>query len=153
MASELWWVFVVAGIVLIISEIFTLTFITLWFGVAAIITAIPVYFGQSMNTVIFVYSASLILLFIYGRKLIKFFGAGEDDLTKTNFTKTSTAGYSGSIGIVTEKIGVEGIPGRVYVNKEDWSAISVNGKEIEKDEQVRILKIDGVKLIVEKKED
>ena len=45
-----------------------------------------------------------------------------------------------------------GIAGRVYVNNESWSAVSANGKEIEKDEQVSILKIDGVKVIVEKKE-
>jgi len=153
MPSELWWVFIVTGIVLIILEIFTMTFITLWFGIATIIAAVPVYFEFSVNSVIGIYAISLLLLFIYGRKMIKFFGAGEDDPTKTNLTKTSTAGYAGSIGIVTKKIGESGTPGRVYVDNEDWSAVSANGKEIERDEQVRVIKIDGVKIIVEKKED
>jgi len=148
MASELWWVFVVAGIGLIISEIFIPGFVIMWFGVAAIITAIPVYLEASTNTIMLVYSASLILLGIFGRKMaMNFLNAGEDESTKTN---AST--LIGSVGIVTEKIGVTGIAGRVYVNNESWSAVSANGKEIEKDEQVSILKIDGVKVIVEKKE-
>jgi len=147
MASELWWVFVVAGIGLIISEIFIPGFVVMWFGVAAIITAIPVYLGASTNTVMLVYSVSLILLGIFGRKLaINLLNSGEDDSTKTN-----AATFVGSIGVVTQEIGVTGIAGRVYVNNESWSAISANGKEIEKDEQVRVLKIDGVKVIVEKK--
>ena len=146
--AELWWVFVVAGIGLIICEIFISGFVIMWFGVAAIITAIPVKMDASTNVIVSVYAISLILLGIFGRRLaMSFFNKGEDDSTKT-----STAGYSGSIGIVTEKIGITGIPGRVYVNNESWSAISANGKEIEKDVQVRILKIDGVKVIVEKKE-
>ena len=56
MASELWWVFVVAGIGLIISEIFIPGFVVMWFGVAAIITAIPVYLGASTNTIMLVLS-------------------------------------------------------------------------------------------------
>ena len=148
MASELWWVFVVAGIGLIICEIFIPGFVVMWFGVAAIITAIPVYLGASTNTVMLVYSVSLILLGIFGRKLaMNLLNSGEDDSTKTN-----AATFVGSIGVVTQEIGVTGIAGRVYVNNESWSAISANGKEIEKDQQVRVLKIDGVKVIVEKKE-
>ena len=147
MPSELWWVFVVAGIGLIICEIFIPGFVVMWFGVAAIITAIPVYLGASTNTVMLVYSVSLILLGIFGRKLaINLLNSGEDDSTKTN-----AATFVGSIGVVTQEIGVTGIAGRVYVNNESWSAISANGKEIEKDQQVRVLKIDGVKVIVEKK--
>ena len=148
MASELWWVFVVAGIGLIISEIFIPGFVVMWFGVAAIITAIPVYLGASTNTIMLVYSISLILLGVFGRKMaISFLNTGEDESTKTN-----AATFVGSIGIVTEDIGVAGTAGRVYVNNESWSAVSANGKEIKKDEQVRVLKIDGVKVIVEKKE-
>lgn len=52
MGPEFWWVWVVAGILLIIFEIFTAAFIVMWFGIAAILTAIPVYFGASIEAII-----------------------------------------------------------------------------------------------------
>ena len=69
MASELWWVFVVVGVVLVVCEIFIPGFVIMWFGVAAIIAAIPVYLEASINNVVLVYSVSLILFGIFGRRL------------------------------------------------------------------------------------
>jgi len=147
MASELWWVFVVVGVVLVICEIFIPGFVIMWFGVAAIIAAIPVYLEASMNTIVLVYSVSLILFGIFGRRLaMNYFNAGEDESTKTN-----VATIIGSIGVVTQKVGLTGVPGRVYVNNESWAAISADGKEIENDTQVIVEKIDGAKLIINKK--
>ena len=147
MASELWCVFVVVGVVLVVCEIFIPGFVIMWFGVAAIIAAIPVYLEASMNTVVLVYSVSLLLFGIFGRRLaMNYFNAGEDESTKTN-----VATIIGSIGIVTQKVGLTGVPGRVYVNNESWAAISANGKEIENDTQVIFVKIDGAKLIIERK--
>tara|TARA_B100000959_G_scaffold65883_1_gene69995 strand:- start:217 stop:660 length:444 start_codon:yes stop_codon:yes gene_type:complete len=147
MASELWWVFVVVGVVLVICEIFIPGFVIMWFGVAAIIAAIPVYLEASMNTIVLVYSVSLILFGIFGRRLaMNYFNAGEDESTKTN-----VATIIGSIGVVTHKVGLTGVPGRVYVNNESWAAISADGKEIENDTQVIVEKIDGAKLIINKK--
>ena len=147
MASELWWVFVVVGVVLVVCEIFIPGFVIMWFGIAAIIAAIPVYLEASMNTIVLVYSVSLLLFGIFGRKLaINYFNVGEDESTKTN-----VATIIGSIGIVTQKVGLTGVPGRVYVNNESWAAISANGKEIENDTQVIVVKIDGAKLIIERK--
>ena len=147
MASELWWVFVVIGVALMICEIFIPSFVIMWFGVAAIIAAIPVYLEASMNTIVLVYSVSLLLFGIFGRRLaMNYFNAGEDESTKTNVET-----IIGSIGVVTQKVGFTGVPGRVYVNNESWAAISANGKEIENDTQVIVEKIDGAKLIIKEK--
>lgn len=147
MASEVWWVFVVVGVALVICEIFIPSFVIMWFGVAAIIAAIPVYLEASMNTIVLVYSVSLLLFGIFGRRLaMNYFNAGEDESTKTNVET-----IIGSIGVVTQKVGLTGVPGRVYVNNESWAAISANGKEIENDTQVIVEKIDGAKLIIKEK--
>ena len=103
MESELWWVFVVVGVVLVVCEIFIPGFVIMWFGIAAIITAIPVYLEASMNTIVLIYSVSLLLFGIFGRKLaINYFNVGEDESTKTN-----VATIIGSIGIVTQKVGLQ----------------------------------------------
>jgi membrane protein implicated in regulation of membrane protease activity len=42
---NLWWVFVTVGILLMAMEVITPGFIIMWFGLATIVAAIPVYFG------------------------------------------------------------------------------------------------------------
>ncbi|MFH1074958.1 MAG: NfeD family protein [Candidatus Firestonebacteria bacterium] len=47
------------------------------------------------------------------------------------------------------KVGLDPV-GIVYINREDWSAESNDGQPIDKGEKVRVLKVEGVKLIVER---
>ena len=48
---------------------------------------------------------------------------------------------------------VDGERGRVRADGKDWSARSFDGGTIEKGEQVRVLRIEGVKLIVERQQE
>jgi len=59
---------------------------------------------------------------------------------------TGVSSLVNSIGEVKVKIDPEGI---VFVNNEDWSAISSSGKAIRKGEKVRVVSVEGVKLVVE----
>jgi membrane-bound serine protease (ClpP class) len=59
---------------------------------------------------------------------------------------TGVSSLVNSIGEVKVKIDPEGI---VFVNNEDWSAISSSGKTIRKGEKVRVVSVEGVKLVVE----
>ena len=58
MLSNLWWVFVCIGILLMVMEIFTPGFVIMWFGVSFIIAAIPVYFNASTQIIILTFSVS-----------------------------------------------------------------------------------------------
>ena len=64
--------------------------------------------------------------------------------------KTNADAVVGMEGIVTEPIDNLHEQGRVLVNGLSWSARSAGGEAIEKDQTVRVEKIDGVKLIVRK---
>lgn len=59
---------------------------------------------------------------------------------------TGISSLVNSIGDVKVGIAPEGI---VFVNKEDWSAVSSSGKSIRKGEKVKVVSVEGVKLVVE----
>ncbi len=56
----------------------------------------------------------------------------------------SLVGASGEVRVAIEPVGI------VSVNKEDWSACSADGKPILKGEKVKVLRLEGIKLIVER---
>ena len=145
MIENLWWAYIAVGIFLIIIEIFIPNFIIMWFGVSAIITAIPVYFGASTKAVILTYAISLLMLTTLVRKItINYFSKSSQGV------KTNTMNLIGKTGIVSEEIDQIAATGRVRVGKEEWSAISHSNEMILKGEKILVHAIEGVKLIVMK---
>lgn len=84
-----------------------------------------------------------VLSLIFTKPLVK---------NKLNFKKTETNAdrVIGKTAIVTDEINSEKFAGEVKVNGQMWSAISYENEIIEKDSKVKILDIEGVKLVVEK---
>ncbi len=145
MLANLWWVFVFIGIILIIIEIFTQGFIIMWFGIASIIAAIPVYFNASPAIVILIYAISLLLLTVFVRKItLNFLSKSSRDI------KTNVIGIVGRTGIVIEEINPLTSTGKVRVDGEVWTAISENGQVILEKEKIIVCKAEGVKLIIRK---
>ena len=64
-------------------------------------------------------------------------------------TKTNIDMIIGKIGIVTKEIN-ELSPGRVKVSGKDWMAVS--NSHIDEGKKVRVLKIEGAKIIVREEE-
>ena len=61
-------------------------------------------------------------------------------------TVSGAEGLIGLTGNVTKRLAPEGI---VYVNREDYTARSRNESVIESGSKVKIISVDGIKLIVE----
>ena len=72
-----------------------------------------------------------------------------DKFINKNVTKTNIDMIIGKIGIVTKEIN-ELSPGRVKVSGKDWMAIS--NSHIDEGKKVRVLKIEGAKIIVREEE-
>ena len=72
-----------------------------------------------------------------------------DKFINKNVTKTNIDIIIGKIGIVTKEIN-ELSPGRVKVSGKDWMAIS--NSHIDEGKKVRVLKIEGAKIIVREEE-
>jgi membrane protein implicated in regulation of membrane protease activity len=141
----MWWVFVVLGIVLMILEIITPGFIIMWFGVSFIIAAIPAYFHAPFAVVLSTFTLALLLLSVFVRRIFvgKFSGK--------NRTDTNTAALIGEQGVITETVDGVHATGKVRVHSEIWSALSDTGAIIPVGMQVRVLRVEGVKLVVEQR--
>ena len=132
---------IVAGICFVI-ESFTIGFLVFWFGIGALAALVASLFISNIwiQSLIFIIVSSLLLIFT--KPIVKKF-VKEKDIIPTNV-------YSiiGKEGIVVESIDTINGVGKVKVNGELWSATSL--ENIEKGTKVKVLKVNGVKLEVEK---
>lgn len=141
LAWQVW--LIIAGVCLVI-EIATVGFLVFWFAVAALITAILSLFIHSViaQTVIFILTS--VILILLTKPLT-------DKITKKDKAITNSNTVIGKEAIVTKEINITlGSVGQVKVSGDTWSAISENyDSPITVGSTVKILRIDGVKLVVE----
>ncbi|MGB9833021.1 MAG: NfeD family protein, partial [Caldisericum exile] len=135
----IFWIIVAALSAII--EINTLTFFSIWFSVAAIISLIfnLLDFGITAQIVVFIASSLALILsseFLLKKKL-KIIGY--------NY-KTNIDMIIGKIGVVTKDVKDISYRGEVLVEGRYWTAISEDGSVIEKGKKVVITGVEGVKL-------
>ena len=136
------WVYwlVIIG-VLTILEFATVNLVSIWFIASAIIALLISFFIENTLIQFGVFVVFGVLLLITTRPIL-------NKLMKNKYDATNLERIIGAIGIVTEDI-TKNVVGEVKLDGKRWSAISK--EEIYKGEEVRVLRIDGVKLIVERK--
>ena len=133
----IFWLIIV--IILGLIELFTINLVTIWFVASGIVALILSYFDVPtiVQVATFVILGT-VLLFTTRKPLEKM-------LNKTK-QKTNVDRVLDMEGIVTEEID-KNSPGEVKVDGKRWTAVAET--KIPKDATVKILKIEGVKLIVE----
>ena len=140
MNSVLWLVLL---IILSAVELMTMNFVTIWFAIGSLAALISSLFGISATLQIWIFAGvsaiSLVLTKPFINKKIKF---------KT--TETNADRLIGKTAIVTSEINENKFAGEVKINGQIWSAVSIDNNFIEKESKVKIIKIEGVKLVVEK---
>lgn len=139
------WVFwlIAAGIFFII-EMATIGFLVFWLGIGSLLAMVTSFFLDSIIVQFVVFLVTSTLLIIFTRPLVNKFIKIPKEL------KTNAYSIIGKKGIVTSKINnVEG-SGQIKIDGEVWSAKSIDEEEIEKDTEIEIIEIDGVKAVVKK---
>ncbi len=139
------WVFwlIAAGIFFII-EMATIGFLVFWLGIGSLLAMVTSFFVDSIIVQFVVFLVTSTLLIIFTRPLVNKFIKIPKEL------KTNAYSIIGKKGIVTSKINnVEG-SGQIKIDGEVWSAKSIDEEEIEKDTEIEIIEIDGVKAVVKK---
>lgn len=127
-------------ILLTIIEVCSVNLTTIWFVASALIALIVSIFCESIVVQVGIFVVLGILLLITTKPLLMRF-------IKVDKVKTNLDRVIGMKGVVTEKI----LPlkfGEVKVDGKKWTAFS--DEELNEDDVVKILSIDGVKLKVEK---
>ena len=140
----MWWLWIIVGIILILTEIVTQGFICLWVGISCIITSIFVYYDADTKLVLLVFIASSTLFFFLGTPVLRNF---LNQIRKTNVNMNSVVG---EIGHVVEEIDLLKKTGLVKIGFENWRAVAENDEIIEKHTKVKVVGINGIKIIVQK---
>lgn len=129
-----------AFLVFIVIELATVNLVTIWFAVGSLITLfVSLYVESEIMQIIIFIIASLVSLIITKPIASK--------LKIRNIEPTNSDRYVGKNGEVTKKITPKE-KGEVKVLGTIWTAVS--DETLEVGEEIKVKKIDGVKLIVEK---
>lgn len=141
-----WFVWLVIAGIFTIVEIATVGFFIIWFGVAAVLTAIfSLFMPEAYMVQVVVWAITSILLVLFTKKFT--------DKVKPETTATNVYSIIGKRAVVTTAINNENGTGQVKVDGDVWAARTENYDEtISVGEHVEILRIDGVKVIVKKLE-
>lgn len=137
---EIFWL--IAIIVLLAIEIFTLGLTTIWFAGGALIAFIAAELGAPLLVQIILFLIFSLVLLIFTRPVaLKYFNGRR--------TKTNSEGLIGKRAVVTQTVGDSSDAGTVIINGITWTAITEKiSEKIEEGKIVKITAIDGVKLIV-----
>lgn len=140
---EVWHIWIIVALVLVIVEIFTSGFAVICLAVGAVGGSIAAACDCSFKIQLLAFAiASFIALLLVRPLLLRFF-------PKEEKVKTNANAMVGRRGVVCNAIeGVEG--GRVMIDGVDWKARSANGEDIAQGEKVEIVEIDSIVLIVKK---
>lgn len=132
-------------VLLLLVEALTMGLTTIWFAGGALLAFIIALFGGSIPVQIGVFLVVSMILLIFTRPAATKF-------MNKKVEKTNVDSYLGKHGVVVETIDNLQGTGRVQIKGVDWTARSNKENVIlEKDTVIKVLRVDGVKLIVEKK--
>ena len=144
---EHWHIWVIAGVVLLIAEIFTPGFVLACFGVACLVAAIFAALDVGLTLEVIVFCIGSIIAFFAVRPLfVKRFYRSDDDAA----ARTNVDALAGKVGMVVERIDPSMNVGRVVLGGDNWRAASVDGAVIERGEQAEVIRVEGTKLFVKK---
>lgn len=137
-----WWMWLIIAGVLLIIEIFTLGFLVFWFSVAAAITCIVSIFTPNIVIQVLVFVITSTVLIFFTKKF-------SDKIRNKEVTKKFNIDtVIGEIGIVEQEVSKLKF-GVVKVGGSKWTAVSE--ETIEEGQEIIVKKVDGVKLVVERK--
>ena len=139
-------VWLAVAIVLLIVEIITLGLTTIWFAGGALVACVAAALqADFLVQVILFLVVSVVLLFFTRPVAVRYMNK--------NRTKTNAESLMGKEAVVLQEINNLKASGQVQLNGIEWTARAENMEDvIEKGAIVCIKKIEGVKLIVTRKE-
>ena len=135
-----WFIIIVVAAII---ELNTMDLSSIWFSAGAFVAFILSFvntIGPAIQIAAFLFVSIILLLLV--RPVAK-------NYFKTNQIGTNADRLVGKVAVCTKPISV-GERGEVKIDGKYWLAVSSGKKDIELDEKVEVLAIEGVKLIVEK---
>ena len=144
MINNMVWVWLGVTALAAFLEMATMTLVSVWCAVGALVTVFAAYFGASLQVQLLLFVGVSILVAAVVRPLTKKYA--DPHTVPTNADR-----LVGMEGRVTETINNDYPTGAVYIDGKTWTARSADGASIPKGETVEIERMEGVKLIVRAK--
>ena len=133
-------VWLIVAVAFGIAELMTTSLTLVWFSIGALILMVLSTFIESIIIQIALFAAiSITLLVVFTKYFV--------DKDKTYKYNTNLQGIVQKTGIVKEEI-PQYMTGIVTLTGEDWTAISEDGEKIQVGQLVKVIRIEGVKLVV-----
>lgn len=140
-----WGIWMLVAVAFATAELLTVSFFALLFSFGAVVAAVVALFIPHMPTQALVFLAASIVFFWYLRPvLVKLYGK---DALRTNVDR-----IAGMSGVVIQAIDNVHGKGQAKVEGEIWTARSADGEPIAKGERIEVVRVQGVKVIVKRKE-
>lgn len=143
MGIEVWHIWVIVSIVLLIIEVFTSSFLAMCLAIGCLSSAFAAYFNFDIKVQLFAFSVGALIAFFTVRPLmLKYFHS------KGNKIKTNANALVGKVGRVVETIDFEKNQGRVVVEGDNWRAETLNNETINAGEKIEVVDVNSTILIV-----
>ena len=114
---EIYIIWLITALILLIVEIFTVSFGVVCFSLGAVFAALGAYLGLSVLWQLLIFSVVSFIAFAFIRPfVVKFL------LKKKDEVLTNADAIVGRVAIVTEEINSENNTGRVKIDGDDWKA-------------------------------
>ena len=140
---EVYQIWLIVAIILVILEIATAGFGVICFAIGAGFSALAAGMGANLTWQIIIFAVVSLLTFIFLRPVVMRFLD-----KKSKDVKTNADALVGRKGVVSERIDAAQHTGRVAIDGDDWKAVSENGEVIEKGTEVEIVKLDSIIITV-----
>ena len=138
---------IVMIVISLIAEALTTSFFSIWFAAGAVCALIVKLLGGSFAVQMYIFAITSIIFILLSEFILK----KKFHILK-KAPKTNIDSIIGKVGIATKEINnIEG-KGEVEIEGKRWTALSADDRIIRKKERVVIERVEGVKLIVRKKE-
>lgn len=136
-----WWL--VGAIVLAVVEMVSAGFFVIWFAIGCVAAMVASWLGAGLvgQGLAFVVVSGVLVAFTRPVVQRLVFRRGREP-------RTAVDALPGQVGTVTERV-TRLAPGLVRVGGEVWSAISARDEEIPAGTRVSVVRVDGVKLVVQ----
>lgn len=138
----MWYVWLIIAGICFILETFTAGFLIFWLGIAALLSMLTSFITPdiAIQSIVFVVSSAILIPLT--KPLV-------NKYINSKTVKTNAFSIIEKKGIVTAEINPMEATGQIKVNGEIWSAKTENEKIVPVGTEVKVLKIEGVKAIVQ----
>lgn len=137
----MWQYWLIASGAFFIGEILTVGFLLFWFGIACLLAMVVSFFTSNIIIQMVVFLVSSVILILSTKPFVKKFINKKTILTNAN-------SLIGKKAIVIKEINNLQGTGQIKIGGEIWSARNESDTTISENQEVEIIKIEGVKLIV-----